>query len=491
MPYRTARDRINMIDRIVHLYHTIKSFLRVLIQSICPCVALTSHLKKFQWLEVLEGRRPLRPAAPGTGFVKVPMVGTFLCPCGIALPMVGTFKITLWSAGTNGTPCGTALFGADNEVRGGGTFANNLFSGSRLALSGLRCLPVTKRCRLVPRCHRTPGPHALNPGGEKSGMTLIELLVVLALMAGLATFALTSMDGLTARNRYDITRERMELVNHLLLGNGREPGRFVSDMGRLPTNISELLVRTVTFSPTECTESIGTAPQVTTVTGTLLCGLNGPYLLSPGGSNRFYDGFGQEFAHDDSVMTYLAATGMGRHASWLPDTLSNSFTSVTNCYLTVQVMAPNPTQAEQPCWDLVQSTNRVTNRVYDAATYGFGAIAFSNGLLYRKLTASGADTPPDTADTTNWKLIGHHNYPTHANVVLVVPNGSSPVKKRINPLHGNPCTFSNLYPGTRTVMAYGYNNGIKTNGWWSGFHTVELRAGMNFITLYLTQPLQP
>ena len=65
-------------------------------------------------------------------------------------------------------------------------------------------------------------------------MTLIEVLIVLALLGGLATIALTSMGELSASERVDTTRQRLDAIRTAVIGDGVNPGRFLADMGRLP-----------------------------------------------------------------------------------------------------------------------------------------------------------------------------------------------------------------------------------------------------------------
>ena len=65
-------------------------------------------------------------------------------------------------------------------------------------------------------------------------MTLIELLIVLGLMAAIASVALTTLDSMGDRTRMDTTRNRLDMIERAIVGDGLEPGRFISDMGRLP-----------------------------------------------------------------------------------------------------------------------------------------------------------------------------------------------------------------------------------------------------------------
>ncbi len=75
---------------------------------------------------------------------------------------------------------------------------------------------------------------------HSSGMTLIELLIVLGIMAALATVALTALDGMGDRTRADTTRSRLDAIEEAIVGDGRSPGRFISDMGRLPVKHDQI-----------------------------------------------------------------------------------------------------------------------------------------------------------------------------------------------------------------------------------------------------------
>lgn len=72
------------------------------------------------------------------------------------------------------------------------------------------------------------------------GMTLIELLVVLGLMAAIATVALTTLDSMGDRTRADTSRNRLDMIEEAIVGDGLDAGRFVSDMGRLPVVWSDI-----------------------------------------------------------------------------------------------------------------------------------------------------------------------------------------------------------------------------------------------------------
>jgi len=153
---------------------------------------------------------------------------------------------------------------------------------------------------------------------NQSGMTLIELLIVLALMAGLAGMALTTVGDMGARGRYDETTARMRLIKESVVGNGAQPGRFLKDMGRLPMvqSTDDGKVLSELWNP-------GTAPMFATVasgnlkdgsgmdwpeiispgiadwipqTADLSCGWNGPYLqVNDPADAKVYDGFGNNW----------------------------------------------------------------------------------------------------------------------------------------------------------------------------------------------------
>ena len=151
-------------------------------------------------------------------------------------------------------------------------------------------------------------------------MTLIELLIVLALLGGLATIALTSMGELSARDRGDTTRQRLDAIRTAVVGDGVSPGRFLADMGRLPMApttaegkaLSELWDREMV--DTKIVYGVANPPSsfdwnglkngsTITIPGPgilptyekiiLFCGWNGPYLIF--GKEKLYDGFGNDF----------------------------------------------------------------------------------------------------------------------------------------------------------------------------------------------------
>ncbi len=151
---------------------------------------------------------------------------------------------------------------------------------------------------------------------------MIELLIVLALMAGLAGMALTTVGDMGTRGRYDETTARLRLIREAVVGNGAEPGRFLRDMGRLPVVqstddgkvLSELWIpgSTSTYayaivssedlkdgsgsmnwpSADSSLDNYSLVPQ----TVDLHCGWNGPYFqVNDPADTRLYDAFGNNF----------------------------------------------------------------------------------------------------------------------------------------------------------------------------------------------------
>jgi len=110
--------------------------------------------------------------------------------------------------------------------------------------------------------------------------TLLELLVVLALISLLALGAVNVMDSTDDQKRFERTREQYGILNTAIFGpalSGAEEmpwitGSFVSDMGRLPNSINELLVRPVNAPPF--------IPNLTNRGVVVIPGWRGPYLDS-------------------------------------------------------------------------------------------------------------------------------------------------------------------------------------------------------------------
>lgn len=136
---------------------------------------------------------------------------------------------------------------------------------------------------------------------KQQGMTLIELTVVLLILTSLATIALRSTTGLVEQTRWEQTKKRHEEIKKAIIGDPKlvindqpDISGFVADMGRLPHNIHELLVRDYCFTDYAQTASgscTGTAPSfsasawvqqtvpVPATSSILGYGWNGPYLI--------------------------------------------------------------------------------------------------------------------------------------------------------------------------------------------------------------------
>lgn len=132
---------------------------------------------------------------------------------------------------------------------------------------------------------------------QQLGFTLLELLVVVSLLGLLSLTAVALFDNAGDQDRFEATRSRLASIRTAIIGdisrtlNG-EPmlSGYVADMGRLPSNIAELL-----------SQNVGGVSQVawkgwdiSGVSGTLYGGWRGPYLFgTPEASGTtFRDGWG-------------------------------------------------------------------------------------------------------------------------------------------------------------------------------------------------------
>lgn len=205
---------------------------------------------------------------------------------------------------------------------------------------------------------------------SKSGMTLIELVIVLALMAGLAGVALTTVGSMGHRARYDETTARMHLIRRTVITDSGEAGRFIHDMGRLPIRFSantpenegleleELWRDAGTLGYGEMTlDPIpwpGSPPAAVPTAVTLRAGWNGPYLtaLNDPESATFFDGFGyawQALLADDNLaevndpidkVRTLGADGAEGGTGWENEDRDINFAALLpETSLTVQVKA--------------------------------------------------------------------------------------------------------------------------------------------------------
>lgn len=137
------------------------------------------------------------------------------------------------------------------------------------------------------------------------GFSLLELLLVLFIMGLMTATTMLMTGGVEDQVKYDETKRRMELIKRAIVGDttrtvngGPEISGFVADMGRLPTNIQELIdlgglswdVQNISLSGATVSGVLGTD----VVIGQLWGGWRGPYLeVIPESTGRtFRDGWG-------------------------------------------------------------------------------------------------------------------------------------------------------------------------------------------------------
>lgn len=135
---------------------------------------------------------------------------------------------------------------------------------------------------------------SIKPKRHKSaGFTMLELLVVIALLGVVAIAATTFIIDTGELKREEATRTRWDEIRYAIVGNtsrtlnnGPMLSGYVADMGRLPSNLNELLTRG--------TQAGWASTELSTVQagliGTLSGGWRGPYLYSAG-SAFFRDGW--------------------------------------------------------------------------------------------------------------------------------------------------------------------------------------------------------
>jgi prepilin-type N-terminal cleavage/methylation domain-containing protein len=131
---------------------------------------------------------------------------------------------------------------------------------------------------------------------KQAGFTMLELLVVIALL-GVVTIAATTFIIDTGEiQRDDATRARWDEIRYAIVGNTSRAintsplvNGYVTDMGRLPSNLNELMMR----GAQPAWVSFDLSTQVSGVSGTISGGWRGPYLYSSG-SAFFRDGWGNE-----------------------------------------------------------------------------------------------------------------------------------------------------------------------------------------------------
>lgn len=136
--------------------------------------------------------------------------------------------------------------------------------------------------------------------GRRGGLTLVELLVVLAILALMATVAITSTDLLMSQGRYEATVRTLTNVQEAVLGPSgvrQADGTllisgFVADVGRLPiaTSNDPRLALSELWDPDSLPQFAirpASDPEVL-----VPCGWRGPYLRLPVGTADLRDGWG-------------------------------------------------------------------------------------------------------------------------------------------------------------------------------------------------------
>jgi len=139
------------------------------------------------------------------------------------------------------------------------------------------------------------------------GFTLLELLVVVSLLGLLSLTAVAIFDNAGDQDRFEATRSRLASIRTAIIGDSSrtlngEPilSGYVADMGRLPSNIAELLVEddtTLGVSQAAWAEyDLAGVSGVSGLAGKLYAGWRGPYLFgTPEASGTaFRDGWGTE-----------------------------------------------------------------------------------------------------------------------------------------------------------------------------------------------------
>jgi prepilin-type N-terminal cleavage/methylation domain-containing protein len=312
---------------------------------------------------------------------------------------------------------------------------------------------------------------------QHSGMTLIELVVVLALLAGLASLALTGVSDLGNRARYDETTTRLKLIRLAVIGDGVEVGRFVRDMGRLPklyhTNGGVRLEElwrdegNISYGPVTISLISGVFqwPDYDTFTtnlpssAALTFGWNGPYLMVDNPTDaQTYDGFGNAWEVETNAageilkVLSLGAEGAEGGVTWDEVDRANDLESLLPMTeLTVLIKARDSTNAQGAVWKTVEAANA---------------------------SEVSSNTPP---------------YQLHKLcVALFTPTNGVELCRQLRlamvPDVSGSVTFTNLMPTECLICAYGTNavSGLQTSG--SAPELVTLKPGRNTVILYLTKP---
>ena len=147
------------------------------------------------------------------------------------------------------------------------------------------------------------------------GFTLVEMVVVLAILAALATVAVTSLEGAQDQTRYDTTKQTMENVQDAIVGQAAQQSApsFVGDLGRFPQAVpvlqpdgstilqpQELWIQPVGVSsfallPAVKANLVGTNDEDVDADVTIATGWRGPYIRLGVGQNDLRDGWGNSF----------------------------------------------------------------------------------------------------------------------------------------------------------------------------------------------------
>ncbi|WP_353303406.1 prepilin-type N-terminal cleavage/methylation domain-containing protein [Sessilibacter corallicola] len=185
---------------------------------------------------------------------------------------------------------------------------------------------------------------------NNSGFSLLELLIVLGLIATAATLALSVVDNSDNQNRFEETRRKLAVIQNAILGTDPNANTtnnvdgFVSDMGRLPLSLNELLTE-----PTDCdpdTAGNQTCAWQFDADSEIWHGWNGPYIRTLNAD--FRDGWGNDWSWDLSVANQLTIGSFGLDTD--TDLTTNNLTGTNIDYgdSTLQTVAVTNNQHRVP-----------------------------------------------------------------------------------------------------------------------------------------------
>lgn len=154
------------------------------------------------------------------------------------------------------------------------------------------------------------GSQRMRDDARRAALTLLELVVVLAILAALTGVAVKSLEPIADQARYEATKKTLGHIRDAIVtlppvrrGDGSLAVQgFVSDMGRLPRSLNELLVKPVNEAdPTknlfEFARGVDYGVQrIASSTDGLPCGWRGPYLQA----TTFTTGWGTDFIENTS-----------------------------------------------------------------------------------------------------------------------------------------------------------------------------------------------